>query len=421
MEELEKFPVDPQDASKVLQVGKQLDEEIREELKNFIRQNSDIFAWRHEDMIGIDPKVSCHHLQIDPGYTPHRQKRRALNAERYEALKEEVERLISNGFVREAKYPKCISNPTLVKKHNDKWRVCIDFSNLNQACPKDSFPLPRIDQLVDSTFGHELLSFMDAYSGYNQIPMFSGDEDSTSFITDRGLYCYRVMPFGLKNAGATYQRLVNKMFVDQQGKKMEVYVDDMLAKSLVAKDHIKHLTEAFNTLRRYDMRLNPLKCAFGVVSGKFLGYIVNQRWIEANPEKIRALIEMRSPQKPKEVQRLTGRIAALNRFISRATEKCLPFFKVLKGGNKFQWTPECEGAFQELKNYLGRTPLLSKPREGEPLLLSLAVAEGSISSVLEREEETHQLPIYYVSRALLPAEARYPDMEKLALSPLLGN
>lgn len=171
---------------------------------------------------------------------------------------------------------------------------------------------------------------------------------------DPKVSCHRLlMPFGLKNAGATYQRLVNKMFADQLGKTMEVYVDDMLVKSLAAKEHIKHLAEAFNTLRRYHMRLNPLKCAFGVASGKFLGYIVNQRGIEANPEKIKALIEMRSPQKPKEVQRLMGRIAALNRFISRATEKCLPFFKILKGGKKFQWTPECEEAFQELKNYLG--------------------------------------------------------------------
>lgn len=204
MEELECFPVDPQDATKVLQVGKDLEHGMKEELKNFLRRNVDVFAWKHEDMIRIDLNISCHHLQIDMNCTPHRQKRRSLNNERYEALKEEVERLVNNGFVREAIYPKWISNPVLVKKHNGKWRVCIDFSNLNQACPKDSFPLPRIDQLVDATTGQELLSFMDAYSGYNQIPMHPSDEENTSFITDRGLYCYKVIPFGLKNAGATY-------------------------------------------------------------------------------------------------------------------------------------------------------------------------------------------------------------------------
>ena len=143
-----------------------------------------------------------------------------MGVERSAALEEEVKNLLANDFIREAIYPKWIANPVLVKKANGKWRTCIDFSNLNDACPKDCFPLPRIDQLVDSTARHELLSFMDAYSGYNQIPMHAPDQDHTSFITDRGLYCYKVMPFGLKNAGATYQRLVNKMFVELIGQTM---------------------------------------------------------------------------------------------------------------------------------------------------------------------------------------------------------
>ncbi|XP_022895221.1 uncharacterized protein LOC111409401 [Olea europaea var. sylvestris] len=165
--------------------------------------------------------------------------------------------------------------PVLVKKHNGKWRVCINFTNLNRACPKDSFPLPRIDQLADSTAGHELLSFMDAYSGYNQIPMHPTDEEHTSFITDQGLYCYRMMHFGLKNAGATYQRLVNKMFTDLIGKTMEVYVDNMLVKSLEAENHVAHLNNTFQILRRYRMRLNPLKCAFGAaIKGQALADFV---------------------------------------------------------------------------------------------------------------------------------------------------
>ena len=127
-----------------------------------------------------------------------------MTQERYDTLKDEVEKLLTNNFIRIAHYPSWVANPVLVKKKNGKWRTCIDFTNLNKACPKDSFPLPRIDQLVDATAGHELLSFMDAYSGYNQIPMNPADEEHTSFVTDRGLFCYKVMPFGLKNAGATY-------------------------------------------------------------------------------------------------------------------------------------------------------------------------------------------------------------------------
>ena len=193
----------------------------------------------------------------------------------------------------------------LVKKANDKWRLCINFIDVNKACLKDSFPLPRIDLIVDVTAGHELLSFMDAFSGYNQISMDSEDQENTSFVTGQGTYCYRVMPFGLKNAGATYQRLVNKMFQKQIGASMEVYIDDMLVKSTTAGLHIAHLSDAFQILREYNMKLNPAKCAFGVSAGKFLGFIVNHRGIEANPDKIKVVLDIPPPSSIKEVQRLT--------------------------------------------------------------------------------------------------------------------
>ena len=162
----------------------------------------------------------------------------------------------------------------------------MDFTDLNKACLKDSFPLPRIDQLVDTTSRHTLLNFMDAYSRYNRIPMHVPDQEHTSFITNHRLYCYKVMSFGLKNARATYQRLVNMMFKEQIGKIMEVYVDDMLVKLKTAADHVVHLFDTFVVLRKYRMKLNSLKCVFEVASGKFLGFMVNHRGIKVNPEKI---------------------------------------------------------------------------------------------------------------------------------------
>ena len=206
----------------------------------------------------------------------------------------------------------------------------MDFTDLNKTCLKNSYPLPRIDQLADSTAGHQLLSFMDAFSRYNQIRMCEDDQEKTSFVTSQGLFCYKVMPFGLKNAGVTYQRLMNKMFARQIGRNVQVYVDDMLVKSRREEDHLADLKETFDTLRSFNMKLNPEKCAFGVTAGKFLGFMVSQRGIEANPDKIRAIIEMTPPRNVKEVQSLNGKIAALNRFVSRATDKCLPFFRTLK-------------------------------------------------------------------------------------------
>ncbi|KAI5335629.1 hypothetical protein L3X38_025762 [Prunus dulcis] len=368
-------------------------------------------------MPGITPEVINHKLSISPAYKPVRQKRRSYDAEWYEAMRTEVDKLQTIGFIREATYPVWLANSVMVRKSTGGWRMCQDYTDLNKACPKDSFPLPRIDQLVDATAGHELLSFMDAYSGYNQIFMHPPDSEHTAFITDKWLYCYNVMPFGLKNAGATYQRLVNKIFAGYIGNIMEVYIDDMLVKSRTAEEHLQNLSIMFGILKDYRMRLNPKKCAFGVSSGKFLGFMISQRGIEANPEKIKAIIDMQRPKTTKDIQSLTGRVAALTRFISKATDKCVPFFKALKGGKRdITWTAECDKAFQDLKNYMSKAPLLSKSLPGEILYLYLSVSGTAVSSVLIRKPEKAELPIFYVSKALQSAELRYPPLEQLALA-----
>ena len=184
------------------------------------------------------------------------------------------------------------------------------------------------------------------------------------------------------------------MFQEQIGKTMEVYVDDMLVKSIKQEDHLADLRETFHVLRQHQMKLNPAKCAFGVASGKVLGYMVHQRGIEANPEKIQALLNMKSPATVKEVQKLTGKIAALNRFVSRATDRCIPFFKALTGKKRFEWTDKCESAFQELKQYLGSPPLLSKPVADEMLYVYLAVSSSAVSAVLVRQEGAVQNHTY---------------------------
>ena len=152
----------------------------------------------------------CHKLHIDKNFKPVKQKPMRATPEKAKAVEEEVQKLLKAGPIREAEFPDWISNSVVVKKKNRKWRVCVDFTDLNKACPKDSFLMPKINQLVDSAAGHERMSFLDAYSGYLQIPLFGPDQEATAFITTLGLYCYEVMPFGLKNAGATYQKLVKK-------------------------------------------------------------------------------------------------------------------------------------------------------------------------------------------------------------------
>uniref|UniRef100_A0A2N9EBE5 Reverse transcriptase domain-containing protein n=1 Tax=Fagus sylvatica TaxID=28930 RepID=A0A2N9EBE5_FAGSY len=168
--------------------------------------------------------------------------------------------IIASRAIRELQYPTWLSNTVVVKKKNGKWRVCVDFTNLNQACPKDPFPLPKIDQLVDATVGQNRMSFLDAFQGYHQIALSIEDRKKTAFITPLGVYCYKVMSFGLKNASATYQQMVTKMFKDQIGRTVEIYIDDMVVKSKLSQNHLEDLTETFRTLRLHKLRLNASKC-----------------------------------------------------------------------------------------------------------------------------------------------------------------
>ena len=275
VETLETMTLVEDGITKTTRIGTTLSPEIRIGLIKFLKENLDVFAWSHEDMLSISPEIIQHKLNVNLERKPVQQRRRAFALERDQALTEEVTKLLTAGFIRKVYYPGWLTNIVLVKNVNGKWRMCVDFTDLNKACPKDSFPLPRIDQLVDSTVGHKLLTFIDTFSRYNQINMDEEDQEKTAFITSQGLYCYKVMPFRLKNAGATYQRLVNKMFNKQIGRNMEVYVDDMLVKSKEELAHLDNHRETFATLKQYQMKLNLSKCVFRVVSGKFLGFMVS--------------------------------------------------------------------------------------------------------------------------------------------------
>ena len=182
-EALEDIPLDEDDPEKSTRIGADLEGKIKKGLIRFLRKNIDVFAWSHEDMPGIDPSVITHHLNVHPSSKPVRQKKKVFTPERDNAIKEEVQKLTLAKFIWEVYYPDWLANVVMVKKANENWRMCMDFTDLNKACPKDSYPLPRIDQLVDSTVGHRLLSFMDAFFGYNQIRMDETDQEKTSFVT----------------------------------------------------------------------------------------------------------------------------------------------------------------------------------------------------------------------------------------------
>jgi hypothetical protein len=239
--------------------------------------------------------------------------------------------------------------------------MCVDYTDLNKHCPKDHFGLPHIDQVVDSMAVCVILYFLDCFSGFIQITLKEEDQIKTAFITPFGTYAYKTMSFAFKNAGATYQRAIQMCFAEQLHRNVEACVDDVVIKTRNPDDLIADLKEMFGSLRKFRWKLNPTKCVFRVPSGKLLGFIISNRGIEANPAKITAITDMEAPPTIKDVQKPTGCMAALNRFISRLGERGLPFFKLLKCQDKFQWTEEAEQALQDLKQHLQSPPILTTP------------------------------------------------------------
>ncbi|GJY25945.1 reverse transcriptase domain-containing protein [Tanacetum coccineum] len=400
-------------------IGGTLSAKGRTDLCSLLKKNLDIFAWQPSDMTGVPRSVAEHRLNIREGYSPVRQKKRGQAPDRAKAIQAEVQKLVEAGIMREVFYHEWLSNPVMVKKHDGSWRMCVDFTDLNKACPQDCYPLPEIDWKVESLCGYPFKCFLDAYKGYHQIQMAESDEEKTAFHTSQGVYCYTKMPFGLKNAGATYQRLVDKAFDSQVGRNIEVYVDDLVIKSYTEAEMIRDIEETFRTLRKINMKLNPKKCTFGAVEGMFLGYMISPDGIKPCPDKTEAVLQLPSPRTIKKVQSLNGKLASLNIFLSKSAEKSLPLFKTLKKFIKksdFYCTPKAEQAFKQLKQHLSELPLLVALEPNEELIVYLSASYGAVSAILMTERGTVQTPVYFVSRTLQGPELNYTPMEKLVLS-----
>ncbi|KAM1268529.1 hypothetical protein ACFX2G_000819 [Malus domestica] len=315
----------------------------------------DVFAWTYKEMPGLDPIIAVHHLAVKPGTRPIKQTQRRYRSELIPQIEAEIDKLIKAGFIRE-----------------------------------DDFPLLIIEIMVDATTGHEALSFMDGSSGYNQIRMALADEELIAFRTPKGIYCYKVMPFGLKNAGATYQRAMQKIFSDMLHKNVECYVDDVVVKTKKRSNHLKDLRVVFERLRKYNLKMNPLKCAFGVTSGKFLGFIVKHRGIEVDQSKIKAIQSMPEPRNLHELKSLQGRLAFIRRFISNVAGRCQPFSRLMKKDVPFVWDKACNNAFESIKKYLSSPPVLGVPVPGKPLILYIAAQESSVGALLAQENESQK-------------------------------
>ena len=300
-------------------------------------------------------------------------------------------------------------------------RICIDFRNLNLATPKDEYPMPISDLLIDAAANHAILSFKDGHAGYNQIFIAEADVHKTVFRCPGALDTYEwvVMPFSLKNAGATYQCAMNAIFHDLIGTTVEVYIDDVVVKSTSRRTHLDDLRQAFLRMRQHHLKMNPAKCAFDVSAGNFLGFLVHHRGIEIDENKARTILSTPPPTAKKQLQSLLGQINFLRRFIANSAGKMKAFSTLLKlkDSDKFEWREKHQTAFTQIKVSLTKPPVLIPPRRDKPLKLYISTAEESIGCLLAQDNDAgREQAIFYLSRRLNSPEINYSLVEKLCLA-----
>ncbi|KAK1660841.1 hypothetical protein QYE76_049000 [Lolium multiflorum] len=317
-DELEEVDIGPGDKPRPTFISKKLDPQLRGQMIALLKEYPDCFAWDYTEMPGLDRSIIEHRLPLKKGFRPFQQRARQMRAEILEEVKKEIEKMLAAGFIRPCRYAEWISSIVPVEKKDGRWRVAIDFRDLNRATPKDEYPMPVAETLINAAAGHKVLSFMDGNAGYNQIFMAPEDIHKTAFRVPGavGLFEYVVMTFGLKNAGATYQRAMNYIFHDLIGKLVEIYIDDVVVKSVSMEGHLDDLRHVLERTRKFGLRMNPKKCAFGVTAGQFLGFLVHERGIEIGLKSQEAVRTMQPPTTKKELQRLIGKINFVRRFIS---------------------------------------------------------------------------------------------------------
>ncbi|GJZ49295.1 reverse transcriptase domain-containing protein [Tanacetum coccineum] len=355
LEEKIKVAIHPEYPEQTITIGSTLTEKGRKELCALLKQNLDIFAWKPADMTGVPRHMAEHRLNVRG------------DAE----------------IMKEVHYHSWLSNPVMFKKHNGSWRMCVDFKDLNKACPQEGYPLPEIDWKVESLCGYPFKCFLDAYKGYHQIKMAEEAKKRTSLARARDILLTK-LPFAKILSG-------NLSTLSRQGipKADQTNIQNSPANKYEAKSK---------------------KCTF--------------EGLKVCPDKANAVLSLPSPGCLKDVQKLNGKLASLNRFLSKSTEKSLPFFKTLKKCTKksdFQWTQEAEVAFKQMKKLIAELPMLTAPKEKEELIIYLAAAKEAISAVLMTERGGKQLPVYFVSRALRGPEVNYTPMEKLVLALLSAS
>ena len=393
-----------------------IDPSLREQVLSLLNQLRDDFIKNAND---IGHTTILPHTVDTGDSAPIRQGPRRLPLTKKQAAEEEVQRMLDMGVIRPSTSP--WSSPiVLVQREDGKLRFCIDYRKLNAVTKKDSFPLPRIDDSLNALEGSCWFSTLDLASGYWQVAMHPDDIEKTAFITEGGLYEFTVLPFGMCNAGATFQRLMQLALNGLSWETILIYIDDLIVHSRSFNEHLIHLRQVFAKLRDAGLKLSPRKCRLFRKEVTFLGHVVNEKGVSTDPKKTEAVASWPVPSKVKEVQSFIGLCGYYRKFVRGFAEIAKPLYKLLERDATFNWSEECQAAFEKLKTALISAPVLSYPRQDGKFILDTDASNEAIGAVLSQEQEGEERVILYYSRTLSRPERNYCVTRRELLAVIQG-
>jgi hypothetical protein len=386
---------------KMVKLSKKLPEKQRNRYVSLMKQFVDVFAWSYEDLKVFYSEIMQHKIPLKHGSKPFKHKSRQFNPLLLPIIEKEMKRLLNAKIIVPLRYSEWVENLVPVKKKNGEIRLCVDFRNMNMCSLKDNYPLPKMDHILQRVVGAQRISMLDGYSGYNQISVMEEDKNKTTFTTPWGTFMYEKMPFGLMNAGETFQRAMDITFIGEKDKFMVIYLDDITMFSTSDDEHLQHLKQTFEKCRRYGISLNPKKSHFSMEEGKILGHIVSPEGIKIDPERVKAIQQIDIPRNKKSIQSFIGKINFLRRFIPNFAEIIKHITDMLKKDAEIKWIPEAKESFENIKQDLIKAPILISPNYSKEFLIFSFASEDTIVVVLlQRNDEGYEQPISFFSKNL---------------------
>jgi hypothetical protein len=336
-EEVEDCDIGTEENPKLVKISKYLPLETKSKYAELLKKYKDVFAWSYDELKTYDTTVIEHKIPLKLGIKPFRQKLRQINPVLLPVIEREVKNLLDAKIIVPLRYSEWVANLVPVRKKNGEIRLCVDFRNLNRSSLKDNYPLPKMDHVLEKVVGANRMSMIDGFSGYNQIAVHEDDKEKTAFTTPWGTFMYDKMPFGLMNAGATFQREMDIAFVGERDKFVVIYLDDLTVFSNSDVEHLVHLKQMFEKCRKFGLSLNPKKSHFAMQEGKLLGHIVSREGIKIDLKRVEAIDTINIPRNRKEIQSFLGKIIFLRRFIPNFAEIVKLITDMLKKDSEVKW------------------------------------------------------------------------------------